>query len=349
MTIRAAALVGHGGPEVLQLKDLPLPEPGPGEVRVRPRAVALNHLDVWVRKGWRGLELGFPHVVGADAAGVVDAVGEGVTDLDPGEEVVLSAGHFCGRCIDCIAGRENLCSEYHLFGEHRPGCAAEAFVAPRRNLLRKPEGLDFEVAAAVGVATLTAWHMLTARARLRRDETVLVHGASSGVGCAAIQIARHRGARVIASTSSDEKAERAAALGADEVINYRAEDLKVRLKSLAPGGVDVVFEHTGELTWPISVRALKVGGRLVTCGATTGHAASIDLRVLFARQLELLGSTMGTRSELATCLELAARGPLAPVIDRVLPLEEIHAGYAALEAADHHGKIVLAVGGQGNA
>ncbi len=345
MTIRAATLVGHGGPEVLELRTLPLPEPGPLEVRVRTRAVALNHLDVWVRKGWRGLELTFPHVVGADAAGRVEALGEGVDDLEIGEAVVLSAGHFCGRCFACVSGRENLCPKFHLFGEHRSGCAAEAFVAPRRNLLRKPEGLSFESAAAVGVSTLTAWHMLTARARLKKGETVLVHGASSGVGCAAIQIARHRGARVIASTSTAEKVARAKALGAHEVIHHVDEDLRTRLKALAPEGVEVVFEHTGEKTWKASLRALALGGRLVTCGATTGPAAAIDLRVLFSRQIDLLGSTMGTPAELATCLELAEQGPLAPVIDRVIPLEEIASGYRALEDARHHGKIVVEVDG----
>ncbi len=340
-TMRAAVLTGHGGPEVLELRDLPLPEPGPGEVRVRPKALALNHLDLWVRRGWPGLDLTFPHIVCSDAAGVVDALGEGVDDLEVGEPVVLSAGHFCGRCIECRSGRENLCAHYHLFGEHRPGCAAEAFVAPRRNLLRKPEKLSFPEAAAVGVSTLTAWHMLSARAKLKANETVLVLGASSGVGSAAIQIARYRDAFVVATTRSTRKAEHARRLGADEVVNTGEEDLKARLKAIAPHGFDVVVEHVGEATFATSVKALARGGRLVTCGATTGPRGLIDLRLLFVRQVSLLGSTMGTPLELATCLELAEAGPLRPAIGQILPFEQIAEAYALLEAGDHLGKIVL--------
>jgi len=310
---------------------------------------------VWVRRGWRGLELSFPHLVGADAAGVVESLGPPLEDgaskrdaaapqLKIGDEVVLSAGWSCGECPRCRAGQENLCGSYHLFGEHRPGCAAERFCAPARNLLPKPAGLSFEEAAAVGVSTLTAYHMLTARAALQPGERLLVHGASSGVGAAAIAMGRQLGARIAAISAGAEKLQRARELGAELVLdrsNTSAQALREQLRAFAPEGFDVVFEHTGELTWPLSVKALRLGGRLVSCGATTGYRGEIDLRLLFAKQLSLLGSTMGTRRELIECLRLAERGVLKPQIDSVLPLSEIHEGYARLEEGRHFGKVVL--------
>ncbi len=339
--MKAAYLTGHGGLEVLAYGDLPVPEPGPGEARVAVRAVALNHLDVFVRRGWKGLKLAFPHVVGSDAAGVVDAVGPGVEGLAVGDAVVLAAGWSCGRCRACLAGNEHLCRQYHLFGEHRGGAGAGRFVAPARNLLPKPDGLSFVDAAAVGVAYLTAWHMLVTRAQVRLGETVLVHGASAGVSVAGIRIARRLGARVIATTSSPQKAARAQELGADAVIDYTREDLKARLKALAPEGVEVVFEHPGAATFDLSVKALAQGGRVVTCGATTGPEVALDLRRLFMKQASLLGSTMGTRAELMAVLDEVAAGNLRVVVDRVLPLSEIHEGHRALESGAHFGKIVL--------
>lgn len=334
----------HGERDVLQVGDLPTPEPGPGEVRVRTRAVALNHLDVWVRRGWKGLDLEFPHTGGADAAGVVDVLGPDVEEIAVGDEVVLSPGWHCGHCPKCLTGRENHCPEYHLIGEHRNGAAAEYFVVPARNLLPKPPGLSWTDAASIGVTFITAWHMLVSRAKVQPGETVLIQGASSGVGVAAIQIAKLRDAQVIALTSSPEKASAALALGADEVIDYTRTDPKQRLKELrGRAGVDVVFEHTGEATWELSVKALGVGGRLVTCGATTGPLGKIDIRILFWKQLDLLGSTMGTRAELLECLEHVAAGRLRPVVDRVLPLEEIAEGHRLIEEAAHFGKIVLEV------
>ncbi len=339
--MRAAYFEAHGGREVLKVGELPTPEPGPGEVRVRTVAFALNHLDVWVRRGWKGLELTLPHIGGSDGAGVVDAVGPGVSAWKPGDEVVLSAGYFCTRCRACLEGKENLCESFHLFGEHRNGTGAEYFVVPERNLLKKPEGLSWEEAAAIGVTFLTAWHMLVTRARLRLDETVLVQGASAGVGVAAIQIAKLHGARVIALTSSEEKAARARDLGADEVVNYRTEDAKARLRSLAPKGVDIVFEHVGEATWELSVKALRKGGRLVTCGATTGPHGHTDLRLLFTKQIDILGSTMGTRAELDRVLYWAGHKRIVPIVDRVLPIDEIAEGHRLLEEAEHFGKIVV--------
>lgn len=337
--MKATYFEAHGERDVLQYGELPTPEPGPGEVRVKTRAVALNHLDVWVRRGWKGLELELPHIGGSDAAGEVDALGAGVTELSVGDAVILSPGWHCGRCAACLDGRENFCPRYHLIGEHSRGAAAEYFVAPARNLLPKPEALDWNEAAAVGVTFLTAWHMLVTRAGLKVGDSVLVHGASSGVGTAAIQIAKLIGARVIASTSSAEKAEAARALGADEVIDYKAEDPKARMKAL--GQVDVVFEHTGPATWELSMKVLKIGGKIVTCGATTGPVAPLDIRRLFARQLEVIGATMGTRAELLEALGWVEAGRLRPVVDAVLPLSELAEGHRRIEEGAHFGKIVL--------
>jgi len=339
--MRAGFFREHGGREVLQVGELPTPTPGVGEVRVKIKAFALNHLDVWVRRGWPSLHLELPHVGGSDGAGIVEAVGPGVTELREGDEVVLSPGWVCGRCKACMTGRENLCADFHLFGEHRAGAAAEYLVCPARNLLPKPPSLSFEDAASVGVIFQTAWHMLVTRARLTLGETVLVHGASSGVGVAGIQIARLFGARVIAMTSSPEKAARARALGADEVINYREEDAKARLRELAPEGVDVVFEHTGQATWALSIKALRPGGRLVTCGATTGPKAETDLRLVFWKQLDIYGSTMGTRQELSEVLRWIEAKRMIPVVDQVLPLDQLAEGHRLIEEAAHFGKIVV--------
>ena len=234
-----------------------------------------------------------------------------------------------------------MCRELKLYGEHLRGAAAEYFVGPRRNFLHKPKELSFEAAAAVGVTFLTAWHMLVTRADLRVGETVLVHGASAGVSVAGIQIAKLLGARVIATTSSEEKAAQARRLGADVVIDYSKEDLKRRMKELAPTGVEVVFEHPGAATWDVSLKTLAIGGRLVTCGATTGPKVEMDLRLVFARQMNILGSTMGTRAELVEVLRWLAAGKLEAVIDRVMPLSEIAEGHRLLEESEHFGKIVL--------
>jgi NADPH:quinone reductase-like Zn-dependent oxidoreductase len=264
-----------------------------------------------------------------------------VVDVKVGDEVVLSAGWFCGRCQACLEGRENHCRRYHLFGEHRRGAAAEYFVAPERNVLPKPPSISWEEAAAVGVTFLTAWHMLVTRGRLRLGETVLVHGASSGVGVAGIQVAKLVGARVIATTSSGEKAERARELGADETIDYTREDVRERVKALTDREmVDVVFEHLGGEVFETSIRCVKTGGRIITCGATAGPTPTLDLRYVFARQLEVLGATMGTRAELSQVLRWIGARRILAVIDRVLPLEEIAEGHRLLEEKAHFGKIV---------
>ncbi len=332
----------HGGPEVLEALELPTPDPKAREVRVSVKAVALNHLDVWVRRGWPGLKLELPHVLGSDVAGVIDAVGAEITDLAVGTEVVINPGLSCGACEKCLLGEDVLCRQYLLLGEDIRGGYAEFVCVPRQNVLPKPSRLSFEEAACVPLTFLTAWHMLMTRAKLGAGETVLIHAAGSGVGSAGVQIAKLAGATVIATASSSEKLEKARALGADFLINYTTSDFLDEVKKITKRRlVDVVFEHVGATTWTKSIACLPKGGRLVTCGATSGHDVSIDLRTLFYKSISLLGSTMGSKGELFRVLELVERGALKPVLDRVLPLKDAAAGHLLLEDRQTFGNVVL--------
>ena len=340
--MKAIAIREHGGPEVVKVEDLPDPRPGPGQVLVAVKAAALNHLDLWVRKGWPGLKLAFPHVLGSDVAGVVEAVGPGVEGSRPGDAVVLNPSLGCGRCERCLSGRENLCRSFAILGEHVSGGMAERLAVPARNVLPKPARLSFEEAAAVPLTFMTAWHALVERARVRPGETVLVHAAGSGVGVAAVQIAKLLGARVIATAGSAAKLEKARALGADEAVDYEAQDFLAEAKRLTDrDGVDVVFEHVGKKTWERSLLAAGIGGRIVTVGATTGHDPATDLRHVFFRQLSILGSTMGTAGDLLQVLRFVGEGRLRPVVDRTLPLAEARAAQALLADRAQFGKIVL--------
>ncbi len=340
--MKAVTMRAHGGPEVLKLEDLPDPQAGPGQVVVRVRAVALNHLDVWVRRGWPGLDIEWPHVPGADVAGVIEAVGPGVAGIAPGDEVVLNPGVSCGRCEMCLSGRDNACRRYAILGEHTAGGYAELLAVPAANVLGKPRNLSFDEAACVPLVFLTAWHALVARAGLRAGETILVQAAGSGVGSAAVQIARLIGATVIATAGSDEKCRKALALGADHAVNYEREDFLARARALTgKRGVDVVFEHVGKKTWEKSLLALASGGRLVTVGATTGWDPLTDLRHVFYRQLTVLGSTMGSKGELFQVLRFVEQGKLRPVLDRVLPLAEAARAQELLSSRAQFGKIVL--------
>lgn len=340
--MKAVVMRGHGGPEVVKLEELPEPSAGPGEVVVKLRAVAANHLDIWVREGWPGLKLAFPHVFGSDGAGVVESVGPGVTAVKAGDEVVVNPSLGCGRCERCLAGQENLCRRFSILGEHVSGVMAEKAVLQTRSVLPKPKNLSFEEAAAVPLTFMTAWHALVARAQVKPGETVLVHAAGSGVGTAAVQIAKLFGARVIATAGSDAKLEKARALGADEVVNYETQDFVQEVKRLTEKrGVEVVFEHVGKKTWEKSILAAGVGGRIVTVGATTGYDPLTDLRHVFFRQLSILGSTMGSAGELLEVLRFVGEGKLRPVVDRVLPLADHAKAHAALSERAQFGKIVL--------
>jgi NADPH:quinone reductase-like Zn-dependent oxidoreductase len=340
--MKAIALRGHGGPEAVKLEDLPEPVAGPGEVVVAVKAAALNHLDIWVRAGWQGLKLTWPHVLGSDVAGVVESVGPGVADVKQGDAVVVNPSLGCGRCERCLAGEENLCRRFSILGEHVSGGQAEKLAVAARNVLPKPANLSFEEAAAVPLTFMTAWHALVRRARLRLGETVLVHAAGSGVGVAAVQIAKLLGARVIATAGSDAKLEKARALGADEVVNYETQDFVQEVRRLtAKRGVEVVFEHVGKKTWEKSILAAGIGGRIVTVGATTGYDPLTDLRHVFFRQLSILGSTMGTAGDLVEVLRWVGEGKLRPVVDRVMPLADAVKGQALLSERAQFGKIVL--------
>lgn len=324
---------------------MPTPEPGPKEVRIRVKAAALNHLDVWVRKGVASPKLPLPHILGADASGVVDAVGPGVEAFAPGDEVVVNPGLSCGRCERCLAGEDNLCSRYEILGEHRFGAYAEYLVVPEANLLPKPPNLSFEEAAAIPLTFLTAWQMVVDKLGVRPGDDVLVMAAGSGVSVAAIQIAKLFGGRVIATAGSEEKLRKARELGADEVVNYTHPDWPKEVRRLTGGkGADKVVDHTGALYFEGVIRATANGGKIAIAGASSGYEGTLPFAHVFFRQLSILGSTMASKSRLFPILRLVEQGKLKPVVGQVLPLEEAAEGHRLLEERRVFGKVVLRVG-----
>ena len=340
--MKAVVFQQHGGPEVLKYTDAPEPSIRAGDVLVRVRACALNHLDLWVRGGLPGVLIPLPHIPGSDVAGEVAKIGSDVTTVRVGQKVVLAPGVTCGKCAACLAGLDNRCRQFTNLGYLIDGGCAEFVRVPEVNCLPYPENLSFEEAAAVPLVFQTAWHMLVSRAELQPGEDVLILGAGSGVGSAAIQVAKFLGARVIATAGTDAKLEKARQLGADHTINHRSQKIREEVRRITnKRGVDVVFEHVGTATWDDSLSSLAPSGRLVTCGATTGFDAKIDLRFLFSRQLSLLGSYMGTKSELYTVLKLVAAGRLRPIVDCVFPLAEAVAAHTYLESSRQFGKVVL--------
>jgi len=338
--MKAIRFHAHGGPEVLCYEDVAEPVAGPGEAVVRVRACALNHLDLWQRRGIERVRLPFPHISGADVAGEVASAPGG--EYAAGSRVMVQPGLSCGRCVACLDGRDNECPSYDVLGYRSDGGYAEYVKVPIQNLIAIPDAIGFIEAAAFPLAFLTAWHMLITRATLRAGEDVLVIGAGSGVGQAAIQIARRHGARVFATAGSDEKLARARQLGAYDVVNHTTEDVPARIKEFTNGrGVDVVVEHVGTATWDRSLKCLVRAGRLVTCGATTGHDAKVDLRFLFGRQLSLLGSYMGRKGELLRAAQMFFSGDLHSVVDQTYPLAEAAEAHRRLESRQQFGKVVL--------
>jgi NADPH:quinone reductase-like Zn-dependent oxidoreductase len=333
----------HGGPGVLRYEDAPDPVLAPGEALVRVRACALNHLDIWARRGLRRVPIPMPHISGSDVAG--DVIASAAPDISKGRRVMLQPGVSCGRCTECLSGRDNECPSYEVLGyRNHAGGYAELVAVPMQNLVPIPDEIDYVQAAAFPLTFLTAWHMLMTRAQLKRGEDVLVLAAGSGVGQAAIQIACLHGARVFATAGSDEKLERARALGAADAIHHHRQDIAEEIKRLTNRrGVDVVLEHVGEATWPRSVRSLARGGRLVTCGATTGPNGTLDLTALFSKQLTIHGSYMGTKGELMQAARFFFAGQLKPVIDRTYPLADAAAAQQRMEESGQFGKIVLEV------
>jgi NADPH:quinone reductase-like Zn-dependent oxidoreductase len=340
--MKAVRIHQFGGPEVLTYENVPDPQPRKDQVLVRIKACALNHLDVWVRKGLPGVKL--PHILGSDIAGEVAAVGEYVTGFATGQRALVAPIHFCGHCAKCVAGVQNQCREFSVLGNSVDGGNCELIAVPAPNVIPIPDALDFNQAASVPLVFLTAWHMLVGRAAVHPGQTVLVLGASSGVGIAAIQIAKLFHCRVITTAGDENKLEKARALGADYGINHYKQKISEEVRRItSKEGVDIVIEHVGAATWDESVRSLKTGGTLVTCGATTGPNVGIDLRHLFARQLSLFGSYMGTMGELNEVLQQVFAGRLKPVVDRVFPLSDIRAAHEYLEGSKMFGKIVLSI------
>jgi len=338
--MKAVRIHQFGGPEVLTYEDIPDPQPRKDEVLVRVRACSLNHLDIWVRKGLPGVKL--PHILGSDVAGEVVEVGEYVSGFKSGQRVLLAPMHYCGHCEKCVAGLQNHCRQFTVLGNGVDGGNCELIAAPAANVIPIPDALDFNQAASVPLVFLTAWHMLVGRAGIRPGQTVLVLGASSGVGIAAIQIANLFHCRVITTAGDEVKLAKGRELGADYGINHYQQKISEEVRRITDKeGVDIVVEHVGAATWDESVKSLKSGGTLVTCGATTGSNVAIDLRHLFARQLALLGSYMGTMGELHEVLRHVFAGRLKPVVDRVFPLKDLRAAHEQLEKSQMFGKIVV--------
>lgn len=345
--MKAVIFREHGGPEKLSYEDIPKPQIGPEEVLIRVRACALNHLDIWIRQGSPAYPMPLPHVSGSDIAGEVEAVGAHVDavraeSVKVGDRVFVSPGVSCWRCNECLAGRDNFCRSYAVIGAMAHGGYAEYVKVPFRNVLPIPGNLTFEQAAAFPLVSVTAWHMLFSLAQLQIGETVLIMGAGSGVGSIAVQMAHLAGARVITTVGSEDKIPKAVLLGAHAVIDHSREKVAERVKLLTEGrGVDVVIEHIGPEVWQQCLASLARGGRLITCGATTGAEVKLDLRYVYSRQFTIKGSYMGTRAELAKAAELVGQGKLKPVIDRTYPLGEARAAQEQLLSRKFFGKLVL--------
>jgi len=334
--MQAAYIKGHGGADVVELGDLPKPELGVGEVRVRIHAASLNHLDIWVRKGLPTLKLNYPHILGGDGAGVVEH-----PDGTSAESVIVHPGLSCGKCKHCVSGIESLCTDYQILGEHVSGTHAEYVKVPRANVFPIPSGLSFQEAASIPLVFTTAWQMLT-HAKLEAGDRVLIHAAGSGVSSAAIQIAALFRAEVIATAGSDEKCELAKSLGAVHTINYRTKDFLEEVRSLTgKRGVDVILDHVGQEIWDNNIRAIKSGGKIIICGASSGPRAQTNLGHVFYRQIQIIGSTMGSKRDFPKILEHFSQGRLRAVVSRCFALAEAADAHRFLESRRQFGKVIL--------
>ena len=338
--MKAVRFHEFGGPEVLKYEEVPDLRPREDQVLIRIRACALNHLDLWIRKGLPGIKL--PHINGSDIAGDVVEVGTYVSSVKRGLRVLLAPMVFCNHCAQCMAGQQSFCREFSVLGYANDGGNAEYIAVPQASIIPIPDHLNYDEAASVPLVFLTAWHMLVTRAGIKLGDTVLVLGGGSGVGSAAIQICKMLGATVIATAGDEGKLQKSRELGADHVIDHYQQKIADEVRRITgKSGVDIVFEHVGSATWDDSVRSLRPGGTLVTCGATTGPEAKFDIRVLFSRQLAFLGSYMGTMGDLHQVLKHIFSGKLKAVVDRVFPLSEARRAHERLEKSEQFGKIVL--------
>ncbi len=343
--MKAVILEDFGGVDRLRfVEDFPKPEPKGDEVLVRVKAVALNHLDIWVRKGALAVKPELPHILGSDVSGVVEGVGSLVKGIKEGDEVVIAPGLSCGVCYDCQSGRDNLCRYYDILGLKSKGGYAEYLSVPARNVIPKPKNLSFEEAASYPLTFLTVWNALVNKGSVKPHSRVMIWGGSSGVGVAGIQVAKLFGAYVIATAGSREKMDRCLELGADLVINHYEEDVVSRVREAFREGVDIVVDHVGSSTFNKSIRCLKKGGKVVFFGTTTGDLAEIDIRYIFVREIQLQGVYMGSRAELFKITELFKQGKLKPVVDKVFSLREAPEAHTYLEESKHFGKVVLKVG-----
>lgn len=342
--MKALLFRSHGNLDQVDFGEAPKPQAAPDKILVRAQAAALNHLDLFVLGGIPGVKLEMPHIPGADGAGVVEAVGAGVTRFQPGDRVMLNACLWCGRCEFCLQGEQSLCVRLRLVGEHGPGTFAEYFSAPEANFEKIPEGVSFAEAAAFSLVSQTAWRMLQTQARVGAGDDVFIHGVGGGVSSAAVQIAKVAGARVFVSSSSDEKLERAKEMGADVCYNYKSQDVvQSLLADTGKRGVDVVVDNVGRATWLQSLKMVRKGGRIVTCGCTSGPNPETEIRLIFWKQIQILGSTMSNVAEYRQLVGLLGRGLLKPVIDREFPLSQGKKALERLQEEQQFGKIVLRI------
>ncbi|HYN16025.1 MAG TPA: zinc-binding dehydrogenase [Terriglobales bacterium] len=338
--MKAVRFHEYGGPEVLKYEDVPDAKPRRDQVLVRVRACALNHLDLWLRKGVGNVPV--PHINGSDVAGEVAELGEYITDLKVGQRVLLAPMVFCNHCAYCASGQQNFCRQYSVLGTRVDGGNCELLATARVNVVPMPDNLNFEQAAALPLVLVTAWHMLVSRAKIQPGQTVLVIGAGSGVGSIAIQIGKLFNCRVITTAGDEHKLEKGRELGADFTINHYQQKISEEVRKItAKEGVDIVFEHVGKAVWEECMKSLKPGGTLVTCGATTGPEVGVDIRFLFSRQYSLLGSYMGTMGDFHGGLKHAFSGRLKPVVDKRFPLGDARAAHERLEKSEMFGKVVL--------
>ncbi len=342
--MKAIFIRRHGGLDQVCFEELETPKVRPGHVLVRTRAAALNALDLFVVGGLPGLDLEMPHILGSDGTGIVETVAEGTTRLKAGDRVMLNAVLSCGQCEFCVQGEDSMCIDLRLVGEHCHGTFAEYFLVPEGNLEKIPERVSFQEAAAFSLVFQTAWRMLKTRARIRPGEDVFIHGIGGGVSSAALQIVKFCGGRAFVSSSSDEKLQRAKELGADFGYNYgTANVVKEVLAQTVRRGMDIVFDTAGAATWLQSIKMVRKGGRIVTCGATTGSNPTTEIRLIFWKQIDILGSTMSNRREYHELLSLLRRGQLKSIIDKVFPLSEGKKALEYLNNQTQFGKVVLAI------
>ena len=341
--MKAIRIHEHGGPEVLTIDEISRPEPQEDEALIKVHTASLNHLDLWARRGLPGISL--PLIPGSDAAGTIISLGKSrqeKNDWRQGDEVIMIPFRSCGQCRYCQSGEEQLCRQFHIAGENMAGTMAEFITVPVSYLLRRPQNLNWPQSAAFPLAFLTAWHMLAEKVKIEPDSTVFIWGASSGIGHAAIQIARHFGATIITTAGDERKAKFARDCGADHVINYKNDDIAAHVREITSGhGADIIFEHVGQQSWQQSMKILARNGKIVTCGATTGAVVRIDLRHLFIKHQQIIGSTMGNRRDLLKLIDLIGQGQIHPHVDKVFKYSDIQAAHEYMEQGKHLGKVVI--------